>query len=73
MREPNLICAVCKKQTVDSYTATNKCWREAGFKFRDNCHIKCLEERLGRPFIMDDFPECPLNCLLSVEIRREDN
>jgi len=61
IREPNNTCQVCNKETHDQYMATEVCWKEARLSFFANAHLICLQERLGRPLVKDDFVVAPIN------------
>jgi len=62
MREVNNTCPVCDLETMDNYMVTNECWAEAGFTYYQNAHLHCLAEVLERDLLLEDFPECPVNC-----------
>jgi hypothetical protein len=37
------------------------CWAEAGLYHNEQAHVKCLEERLGRPLVYKDFNTAAIN------------
>ena len=61
LREPNNTCPVCNQETADQYMVTEKCWAAAKFDFYDNVHVLCLGKRLGRPLVLADFTDAPIN------------
>jgi hypothetical protein len=55
-------CVDCKYNTChdEYYMVTNEIWREAKMIKGMLC-ISCLEKRLGRELIPEDFTECLVN------------
>ena len=43
---------------------TNELWAQAGLKKDDNVCPHCLERRLGRPLVTDDFTPFPCNRII---------
>lgn len=57
----NYECPVCHLRTHDQYMVTIECWQEAGLDYYDNLHLACLEIKLGRPLVLADFTDAPIN------------
>jgi hypothetical protein len=53
------VCVICKNPDHDAehYVVHNELWPEG---VRVLC-VGCLETRLGRQLVADDFTDCPLN------------
>ncbi len=56
-------CLVCGQPSEDNYLVTGAVWRdEARFSSKVGyCHLRCLEQRIGRPLVVGDFQDLPLN------------
>ena len=54
---------MCGQTSEDNYLVTDAVWLgEAGFADKVGyCHIRCLEERIGRSLVADDFRRVPIN------------
>ncbi len=55
-----MICAECGLEVEDYYMVYDSLWNAvgAGDGF---LHIRCLEDRLGRPLTVEDFTLCNCN------------
>lgn len=47
----------------NSFMVHDHVWKQAGFKYKDNSCLRCLEIRLGRKLMKSDFPDLPINKL----------
>lgn len=59
-------CHDCKQDTItlgEFYIVVNSVWQAAKAHEDWMLCIGCLEERLGRKLVPDDFLDCPLNHL----------
>jgi hypothetical protein len=55
-------CAHCGQKNLDDYMVTDDVWAEAGLRtWFGRFHFSCLEEKLGRPLRIEDFPPFPIN------------
>lgn len=61
-------CVVCGKASFDDYMVINEVWvKEAGFlQFGCIAHLRCLEQHLGRPLTIADFPNVIINATIRV-------
>jgi hypothetical protein len=53
-------CLICKQFVSDQYMVNKDVWSEAAFN-KGFCHLKCLQQKLGRPLLIDDFTDAPVN------------
>ena len=60
-RDIDFTCPHCKKETYDDYMVKDEVWKAAGLTYRQNVHLRCLAEMLGRPLMPDDLTEVPVN------------
>lgn len=64
------LCPVCGYDSLDSYIVHSQIWDAARLTAEDQCHIKCLPERLGRELNLSDFDTLsPFNRLLILGYR----
>ncbi len=47
--------------TLDAYMVHDAVWEKAGMGHRGFLHLKCLERRLGRKLVLEDFTTFPIN------------
>ena len=60
----NLICKDCGTRCPEDYgiyMVTDEVWLKAGLLYRENACMPCLEKRIARPLVADDFTNCPAN------------
>jgi hypothetical protein len=55
-------CIDCKEKS-DWYMVTDRVWEAAGLPEDEYCCLGCLECRLRRPLMIDDFTTAPVNRL----------
>lgn len=55
------LCGECGMTTMEHYMVRNDVWGKASQAKREVLHLKCLEKRLGRPLVISDFTDVPLN------------
>ena len=53
-------CGDCKA-SFDMYMVTDKVWKNAKLKTKDNVCLSCLSKRLDRPLVLEDFNDAPVN------------
>lgn len=65
------ICPVCGIDSSDyrnfvslEYMVKDSIWTSAGLAKNQIAHIQCLEIKLGRPLILNDFSDFPINNLI---------
>lgn len=57
-----LNCLHCGERFSGDYVVKDAVWSGAGLKPYDGtCHLKCLEERLGRNLVAGDLKQIPAN------------
>lgn len=60
-----ILCIECEEYIgADYYMVRNDVWRKAVPERKGQLHLTCLEKRLGRQLVMDDFTDVPLNNLI---------
>lgn len=57
-------CIDCSETDIEYYMVNNSVWNEASLQSKCFCCITCLETRLGRRLIRDDFKDVPVNKLV---------
>ncbi len=61
-RTSMVTCLDCEDICVDDYYLNNDVWASMGLGRHDGrLHLKCAENRLGRPLTLDDFSPAPIN------------
>jgi hypothetical protein len=48
----------------DFYMVHDEVWEQAEVPEYAQLHLTCLEERIGRPLVIDDFTDAPVNRLV---------
>lgn len=62
-------CIECGEKTWDSFMVRNRLWAEVVGPKGGYVHLNCLEERLGRSFRPEDFPDLPVNAGLHLGVK----
>jgi len=57
-------CKFCKQFNPTSYMVKNHVWADAGLELDDVVCLKCLEKKLKRDLVIEDFPKYKINELL---------
>lgn len=50
-----LLCDHCRKVCREYYLVKASVWSKAGLGYFGRLHRKCLEKRIGRPLVEDDY------------------
>jgi len=66
-------CKFCNQFNPTSYMVKNHVWKDAGLESDDIVCLKCLEKKLKRKFVLNDFPKYKINELLFLGIKLERN
>ena len=53
-------CVHCGERSAETFMVTDAVWRESGI-LAGRVHFSCLEERIGRSLVFEDFTDVPEN------------
>lgn len=62
--EDIFLCMDCKKDTFqhqEYFMLKYKIWRSANYKIRGMLCLACIEKRIGRDLVANDFSKAPIN------------